>query len=134
MIKEEVKLRVRYSETDRMGFVYYGNYAQYFEVARVAAMKRAGVSYKKLEDSGIGMPVKDLKIEYLQAAQYDDELTISCEVRTMPSSRIVFYYTIERGEDCLVKGETTLFFMNLKSLKAIRPPEFFVDQMKSFFS
>jgi acyl-CoA thioester hydrolase len=70
------QIRVRYAETDRMGYVYYGNYAQYFEVARVEMLRGLGISYKTLEDSGIMLPVLDFTIKYIKPAFYDDLLTI----------------------------------------------------------
>ena len=85
-------LRVRYAETDRMGYVYYGNYATYFEVGRVEAMKSIGMSYKKLEDSGIMMPVLEYKIKYFKPAFYDDELTIVTSIKELPMARITFFY------------------------------------------
>jgi len=133
MIKEEIKLRIRYSETDQMGFVYYGNYAQYLELGRVAVMKKVGISYRNLEESGIGLPVKDMHISYFKAAQYDDEITVVTIVDEMPSNRITFHYEIYREEDLLIKAETTLFFMDLKSKRPCRPPAFFVDKMKAHF-
>lgn len=132
MLKNETILRVRYAETDQMGFVYYGNYAQYLEIGRVEALKSVGLSYRKLEESGYMLPVKDLKIEYFKAALYDDELTIYTEVREMPSNKIVFNYQIKRDEELLIVAETTLFFMN-KEGRACRPPQFFLDHMKAFF-
>ena len=65
MYKSEVKLRVRYAETDQMGYCYYGNYAQYFEVARVESLRSLGVAYKDLEDMGIILPVTHFQINTL---------------------------------------------------------------------
>lgn len=133
MLKSECKIRVRYAETDQMGFVYYGNYAQYFEIGRVAALKEVGVSYRSMEEKGFLLPVKELKVNYIKAALYDDELSIITEVRSLPTNRITFYYEIKRGEELLVDGETTLFFMD-KDSRPCRPPQFFIDQMKPLFS
>ncbi len=134
MIEEEIKLTVRYSETDQMGFVYYGNYTQYLELGRVAVMKKAGISYRSLEEQGIGLPVKSLKIDYKKAARYDDEIRVVTTVKEMPSNRIAFDYLIYLDEELLIKAETELFFMSLESGSPIRPPQFFIDQMKAFFS
>lgn len=124
---------VRYSETDQMGFVYYGNYAQYLEIGRVATLKSVGLSYRELEEQGYALPVKDLKISYLKAATYDDELQIVTEVRKMPSNKITFHYQILRAGELLIEAETTLFFMNATK-RACRPPQSFLDQMLPFFS
>ena len=84
----ETKLRVRYSETDQMGYVYYGNYASYFEVARVDMLRSIGLSYKAMEDSGIMMPVLELKSKYIKPAYYDDLLTIKVIIKEIPQTRI----------------------------------------------
>jgi len=133
MLRNESKIRVRYAETDQMGFVYYGNYAQYFEIGRVAALKEVGLSYRSMEENGFLLPVKSLKVNYIKAALYDDELTIVTEVRELPSNRIRFDYLILRDKELLVEGETTLFFMT-KEAKPCRPPQFFIDQLKPLFS
>ena len=134
MIQEEIKLRVRYAETDQMGFVYYGNYAQYLELGRVAAMKKAGVSYRELELSGIGLPVKDMNIQYHKAATYDDEIRVVTIIDAMPTNRITFKYKIYKDESLLVEASTNLFFMDKASLRPIRMPEWVQNQLKAFFN
>jgi acyl-CoA thioester hydrolase len=134
MIHEEINLRVRYAETDQMGFVYYGNYAQYLELGRVAAMKKAGVSYRDLELSGIGLPVKDMQIKYFKAATYDDEIRIVTTIEEMPTNRITFHYKIYRELDLLVEASTTLFFIDKTSLRPIKMPEWVQNQLKPFFN
>ncbi|MAC94509.1 MAG: thioesterase [Flavobacteriales bacterium] len=134
MIQEKITLNVRYAETDQMGFVYYGNYAQYLELGRVAAMKKVGISYRALEEEGIGLPVKSMNINYLKAARYDDEIKVVTTIQSMPTNRITFEYQIYREKELLIEAETTLFFMSLESGRPIRPPKFFIDQMKAFFS
>ena len=84
MIKNETKLRVRYGETDQMGYVYYGNYAQFFEVGRVEWLRELGISYKSLEESKIMLPVINLNINYLKPAKYDDLLTIVTTLKKLP--------------------------------------------------
>ena len=100
MYKTKTTLRVRYAETDRMSYVYYGNYGIYFEVARVEAMKQIGMSYKDLEDSGIMMPVLEFNIKYFKPAFYDDELIIETRIEKDPGVRIRFDYETfnSRGE------------------------------------
>ncbi|MEQ8909563.1 MAG: thioesterase family protein [Vicingaceae bacterium] len=134
MIEENVKVRVRYSETDQMGFVYYGNYAQYLEIGRVAAMKKAGISYREMEEQGVAMPVRDMHITYRKAAKYDDEIEIRCQVKEMPSAKMIFYYQIYRADDILCEAETTLLFMNIKKGKLCPLPQFLLDKMLPFFS
>jgi acyl-CoA thioester hydrolase len=76
----EYQIRARYAETDQMRFVYYGNYAQYFEVGRVEFLRSRGLSYKDLEAEGVMMPVVELNIKYKRPAKYDDLLTIRSQV------------------------------------------------------
>ncbi len=132
MIKEEIKLRVRYAETDQMGFVYYGHYAQYFEIGRVEALKKIGLSYREIEEKGFMLPVKSLNIDYKRAAKYDDELKVVTTIPEMPNNRIRFDYEIFREEELLVTGSTTLFFMNLEG-RPIKPPQFFIEMVQPFF-
>ena len=112
MYIHETKIRVRYGETDQMGYVYYGNYCQYFEVARVEMLRSLGVSYKSLEDSGVMLPVLDLQIKYIKPAFYDDELTIVTSLKEMPGVRIKFEYQIKNAAgDTLNLASTTLVFV-----------------------
>jgi len=132
MLQNITRLRIRYSETDQMGFVYYGNYAQFFEIGRVELLREVGISYKSLEDRGYLLPVKELHINYHHAAKYDDEISIHTEVREIPSNRIQFFYKIELEGKLLVDGSATLFFMN-EDKRACRPPKWFIDHLKPFF-
>ncbi len=92
MYQSNVNIRVRYAETDQMGYCYYGNYAMYYEVARVETLREIGVSYKELENQGILLPVLDFNIKYLKPAYYDDQLTICCKIPILPSVKIKFEY------------------------------------------
>ena len=88
MFTHKTKLRVRYAETDQMGYVYYGNYATYFEVARVEAMKSLGISYKELEEAGVMMPVLHYATKFYKPALYDDELII----KTLSMTYLLFVF------------------------------------------
>src|SRR5438132_6027554 len=113
MFVSEVKIRVSYGETDRMGYVYYGNYAQYFEVARVEALRKLGFSYRKLEDEGVILPVLNYSVKFLKPAFYDDELTIKIAINELPTARIRFDYEVfnEKNERITI-ADTTLVFIN----------------------
>jgi len=76
MIHTTHTLRVRYGETDPMKYVYYGNYAEYLEVARVELFRTLGISYDEIEKRGIWLPVSEYKIKYLKPAFYDEILEI----------------------------------------------------------
>ncbi len=124
MIKHSTKLRVRYGETDKMGYCYYGTYAQYYEVGRTELVRKLGFPYNELEDNGILLPVVSLKIDYRKPAFYDDELTIVCYIKTMPSIKIVFNYEVyNQNQELLNTGETTLVFVDAKERKPMKPPE-----------
>ncbi|MCF8373182.1 MAG: acyl-CoA thioesterase [Bacteroidales bacterium] len=134
MVSYETKLRVRYSETDKMGYVYYGNYPQYYEVGRVELMRSLGFSYRHLEDMGIMMPVQNLSVRYLRPAYYDDELTIKTMIREMPASRIHFEYEIYNIEGQIVNtGEAVLGFINAETRRPMRPPKEIMDTFKQYF-
>jgi acyl-CoA thioester hydrolase len=130
MIKNQTKIRVRYGETDQMGYVYYGNYAQYFEVGRVEWLRSLGFSYKSLEESGVMLPVTHLEIEYLRPGKYDDLLTVTTTLSKRPMVRIEFDFEItnELGE-LITRGFTQLVFMDMKRNKPIKGPEQLLDQI-----
>jgi acyl-CoA thioester hydrolase len=128
------KTRVRYGETDRMGYVYHGNYPQLYEMARVELLRSLGLSYRDLEESGIMMPVLEVKVNYLKPAFYDDELTIKAVILEMPAARIRFLYEIfnEAGE-LINHGETVLAFIRADSRRAIRAPESLTSLLRPWF-
>ena len=98
-----VDIRVRYAETDRMGFAYYGVYAAWLEVGRVEYLRERGLVYRDIEDLGKLLAVHRLEIDYLSPARYDDLLTVITRVTALGKSRIDFESEIVRGEDdCLI--------------------------------
>lgn len=124
MYRSETKLRVRYGETDQMGYAYYGFYAMYYEVARVESLRQLGLTYRELEDMGVIMPVLENKSKYLAPARYDDLLRIVTTIRERPGVRIRFEYEIYNESDQLInQGETMLVFIDKKSNKPCRPPQ-----------
>ncbi|MBL0342071.1 MAG: acyl-CoA thioesterase [Bacteroidetes bacterium] len=134
MIKSEIAIRVRYGETDRMGYVYYGNYATYFEVARVELLRTLGVNYRTMEDDGISLPVLEYKIKYIKPAFYDELLDIKIVINELPGVRIKFEYETYNSEKVLLNvAETTLVFVNTKNMKPCQPPDFLLEKMKPFF-
>ncbi len=134
MINTEVQIRVRYGETDRMGFVYYGNYAAYFEVARVEALRQIGVSYREMEDGGVCLPVVDFTIKYIKPAYYDDLLTIKTTINEMPGVRINFNYETYNQDGILLNiAKTTLVFVDVKTMKPCNAPDFVSRILKPFF-
>ena len=122
MITHKIELRVRYGETDQMGFCYYGNYAQYLEVARVETLRKQGISYKELEEQGILLPVRNYSIKYVSPAKYDDLLTIQTEIIKLEGSRIIFSYQIQKNGQLIATAETELVFVSSKTFKPIKMP------------
>lgn len=130
MIKAEISLRVRYSETDRMGYVYYGNYAAYFEVARVELLRSLGVTYRELEDKGILLPVANYTVNFHKPAYYDEVLTIHTIINTEPTVRITFDYVVYNAAvEKLCSAQTTLVFVNASTGKPTSPP----DELRTLF-
>ncbi|WP_128543928.1 acyl-CoA thioesterase [Larkinella soli] len=127
-------IRVRYADTDQMGYVYYGNYARYYEIGRVEALRSLGFHYKEMESSGVMMPVYENRSRYLKPARYDDLLTVRVSIRELPTIRIVFQYDIYNQEgDHLNIGETTLVFQQIRTGRLCRAPDELLEKLKPFF-
>lgn len=134
MVNSTTGVRVRYAETDRMGFVYYGNYSIYFEIARVEMLRELGISYKELEDSGISLPVLEFRIKYLKPAFYDELLTIKTIMPELPSARIKFSYETRNADGVLLNvAETTLVFIQSATMKPCPPPETVLEKIRPYF-
>ncbi len=135
MLKHFSKVRVRYADTDQMGFVYNGKYFEYFEVGRTEMMRDLGLPYRNLEAEGFMMPVHSAAIQYKNAAFYDEELEIETRVPELPVSKIRIEHTIrnlERGV-VIVEGHIDLLFIKLETKRACRPPGFFIDKLKHLY-
>lgn len=132
MNSDKIQFRVRYGETDQMGFVYYGNYAQYFEMGRTEWLRKLGITYKKMEENGIMLPVMNLNINYLKPAKYDDLLTLKTTLIKIPSAKIEFSYEIFNEEnELLTKANTTLVFVNMKTNKPTKAPEYIIETLRN---
>lgn len=128
MISATATLRVRYSEVDSMKYVYYGNYAEYFEIGRVELLRSLGLPYSGLEERGIWLPVSEFRIKYLRPAFYDDILYIHTRIPKKPSVKIEFEYEIFNQEnEKITEAQTTLFFFSSEKKKIIRCPQFIFD-------
>lgn len=135
MFTHETTLRIRYAETDKMGYVYYGNYATFYEVARTEMLRSTGISYKELEDIGVMLPVTDLVCKYYQPARYDDLITIKICIKEKPVVRIKFEYEIYNQNGVLLNtGYTQLVFVDMEKNKPCRAPQIFQEKMEAFFS
>ena len=133
MYNHQVNLRVRYSHTDRMGYCYYGNYAQFYEIGRVEALRNLGFNYKKMEDDGILLPVIDFSIKYLSPAFYDDMLSVKTLIKELPTARIKFEYeTFNESGEKLNFGTTTLVFINKQTNKLTKCPKELTEKLKLY--
>lgn len=131
MKKTNTTFRVRYGETDQMGIVYYGNYADYLEQGRTEWLRELGFSYKWMEMNNIQLPVINLCIDYKSSAYYDDLLTVTTSLAKIPTVRIEFYYEIHNEEGkLLVTATTTLVFMDRTTKKIIKAPDYLLEKLK----
>ena len=132
MFSAETQVRVRYGETDQMGYCYYGNYAQFFEIGRVEALRSLGMSYREMEEEGIMLPVLDYSVKYIKPALYDDLLTIKTTIPEIPRARIRFEYEIyNEKEELISKAETTLVFINKENMRPRSAPEDFIAKLEA---
>lgn len=126
-------LRSRYGETDQMGYVYYGRYLEYFEVARTEMIRSLGFSYKKLEDEGIMLPVIYSQIEYKSPIFYDEEMKIEVSVFDKPLVRLETFYRIytDRKEEPHVLGQVNLCFTDSKTRRPCKAPDYFLIHLEN---
>jgi len=136
MFESEIQLRVRYAETDQMGYVYHGNYAAYFEVTRTEIFRKLGIEYKEMEASGTMMPVLELKTKFIRPAKYDDLLTIKLFVKSKPhGTRIKFEYEVLNEEGTLLTiGETLMVFVDMKTGRPTEIPALIHQKLDAYFS
>ncbi|MEJ2901022.1 acyl-CoA thioesterase [Pedobacter panaciterrae] len=135
MYTHTTKIRVRYGETDQMGYVYYGNYAEYYEVARVEMLRSLGMDYVGMESAGVMMPVLELNCKYIKPALYDQEITIKTTIHDLPGVRIHFKYELSNPAGELINiGTTTLVFVDMAKNKPCSPPENFMEKLRVFFN
>jgi acyl-CoA thioester hydrolase len=124
MIVGKIELRVRYSDTDKMGYLYYGRYANFYEVARVELFRSLGFSYRTLENEGVGMPVINMNSKFIHPLKYDELVSVKTYIKEKPSSVITFEYEIFNEKKILANiGKTKLTFINLKKNKVVRLPK-----------
>lgn len=131
MKTHEIQIRIRYGETDQMGVVYHGNYAQFIEMGRVEWLRSIGVSYRSIEESGIMLPVISLHLDYKKPARYDDLITVSTSLKKAPGVRIEFDYRIYNEEkEILTLGNTVLAFVDMKTGRPVKCPDHILEKLK----
>ena len=130
MISDKIEFRVRYGETDQMSYAYHGNYAAYFEMGRTEWLRKLGVSYKKMEEDGIMLPVISLNTNYLKPAKYDDVLTLKTTLAKKPTARIEFKFEITNEQNELLTTATAVLdFVNMKNNRPTRIPNYLLDKI-----
>ena len=132
LVQYDHTLRSRYSETDKMGYVYYGHYLAFFEEARTEMIRNSGVSYRQLEDNGVMLPVIHSEIEYKAPVYYDEEVIIRVKEYDIPTIRLQTFYEViakERDQLC-ARGEVTLVFMKEDTRRPCRAPDYFLKQFE----
>jgi len=128
---DEVQFRVRYGETDQMGVVYHGNYAQYFELGRTEWLRKMGFSYKQMEEDGIMLPVISLSINYKKSACYDDLIKVKTKLVNKPTAKIEFDYEIlNENDEVLTTGNSVLVFIDIHKNRPTRCPEYILAQLQ----
>ncbi len=127
-----ISFRVRYAETDQMGVVYHGNYAQYLEMGRIEWLRRLGISYKKMEENGIMLPVVSLSLNYKKSATYDDLITVETHLKKKPLVKIEFDYIIyNESNEILAEANTVLAFIDMKKNKPVRCPDYILEKLEA---
>tara|TARA_B100000575_G_scaffold162903_1_gene130177 strand:- start:344 stop:697 length:354 start_codon:yes stop_codon:yes gene_type:complete len=116
-----------------MGLVHHGSYINYFEEARIAWISNLGFSYSEMEKSGIILPVSKLNVSYLKPAYFDDDLVVNVELAELPTSRLIFNYTIKNKDEVVVTGTTVLAFLNKETKKPVRCPDYMLEKVNSLF-
>ena len=126
------KIRVRYGETDQMGVVYHGNYAQYLEIGRIEWLRSLGISYKKMEEEGIILPVVSISLKFMKSAVYDEVINVRTQLNKIPTASLDFDYEItnEKGE-LLSTANTVLVFVDKSTKRPTRCPQYILDKLQN---
>lgn len=134
MIEATIDIRVRYAETDQMGYVYYGVYAQYFEVCRVESLRNMGITYREMEEDGVMLPVREMQCVYHKPARYDDLLRVTGRLRELPGVKMQFEHEVRNQDGVLLtEGKIVLVFMDAKTQKPMRCPDHLRQLMTPYF-
>jgi acyl-CoA thioester hydrolase len=135
MFISTTNIRVHYALTDQMGFVYYGHYAQFYEIGRTEAIRQLGFTYKDVEALGIIMPVVEMKIKFLRPAKYDDLLTIKTTLKEMPNGHTIIFHgeVFNEAGQLLNRADVTLYSMQLNGMKRVELPLPLRERLASYF-
>lgn len=136
MFTHKTQIRVHYALTDQMGFVYYGHYAQFYEIGRTEALRSLGLTYKEVEAMGVIMPVTEIHSRFLRPALYDDLITVVTTVKEMPvHHKITFHSEIYNEKNELLNvGDVSLYFVDAKTIKRCEMPLLIKEKMGEYFN
>lgn len=136
MLSNTTQIRVRYGETDQMGYLYYGYYALYYEVGRTQLIRELGLTYRELEARGIIMPVAELRSKYLRPALYDDLIVVKTHLKELPvDHKITFHSELYNQDGALLNvGATTLVFLALPDKQRMPMPDVLREKLSPYFS
>ncbi len=133
MITSENKIRVRYDEVDKMGYVYHGNYAKYYHISRTELFRKLGLCDKELESQNVILPVIEMTVRYLKPVFYDDVITIKTTLKELPTSRMKFFHKVyNQNHEIINEASSTLVFVNSNTRKPMRVPEIILNKLKSY--
>ena len=132
MITSSTDIEVRYAETDMMGIVHHASYLPWLEIARGNLLKERGISYSKLEESGILLPVVEIKMNYRRPATYDDIVTINSIIKERPFAKIRVDYELQKEDQIIADGYSIHAFMN-QSGQPIKAPRFIKETLAKGF-
>ena len=133
MITSETKIRVRYDEVDKMGYVYHGNYAKYYHISRTELLRRIGISEKELENNNVILPVTEMSIKYIKPIFYDDIITIQTSLLSLPASRMIFHHEVRNhNNEVINKADSTLAFVDINTRMPMRAPHLIVNKIESY--
>ena len=128
--QDEIEIRVRYAETDQMGVVHHGNYALYLEMARIEWLRKLNISYRKMEENGIGLPVVSMVVNYKKPILYDDVIKVKTQLKKAPTAMVEFEYEILNNlGEILSTASVVLAFLDMKTKRPTRPPKYFLDAL-----
>lgn len=135
IVEFDHEIRIRYAETDQMGYVYHGRFVEYFESARTEFIRKAGVTYKSLEESGVLMPVREVQTTFHRPLLYDEVITVRLKIFDMPGVKLTtFYDVLGPKNDLRAEGKVVLVFLDSKTRRPCKPPETFINGVLNYLN
>ncbi len=136
MYIHEYKERVRYGQTDQMGYLYYGRYADFYEIGRVEMLRALGLTYKEMEEEHrVMLPVASMESRYIRPAKYDDLLTVRTTLREFPQGKFMTFHVevFNEAGKLLNGGRVRLAFVDMNTMHSMSAPLFFTRLLVPYF-